>query len=107
MKANKPFLSGLIVSLLSASLLTAGIARAEVIDERPTAPVMVADAALRPVMLFATVIGAGAYVISLPFSLMGGNADEVGQKLVVKPFKATFLRCLGCTQKQEPAAEYY
>jgi len=72
---------------------------------------MAADALfVRPIMLATTVVGTGLYVVSLPFSLIGGNADEVGKNFVVKPFKATFVRCLGCTRKhmdESEADEYY
>ena len=37
-------------------------------------------------------------VAVLPFSLLGGNADEAGEVLVMGPAKATFVRCLGCTR---------
>ena len=35
------------------------------------------------------------YVVSLPFSAAGGNADEVRQKLVEEPAGYTFQRPLG------------
>jgi hypothetical protein len=38
-------------------------------------------------------------VLSLPFSVAGGNVEEAGQNMVVTPFKATVTRCLGCTRK--------
>lgn len=76
------------------------MANAEVIAEPPTATVMAMDAVfVRPVQAVATALGATIYVTTLPFSLMGGNADEAGKNLVVIPFRATFLRCLGCTNK--------
>ena len=68
-------------------------------DERPTAMNMVGDAVVRPLMLVATAAGAALFTATLPFSLLGGNAGEVGTVLVVDPFKMTFLRCLGCTTR--------
>jgi len=52
----------------------------------------------RPLLIGATVIGAGLFVVSLPFSALGGNVAEAGQALVVEPGKAAFVRCLGCTR---------
>jgi hypothetical protein len=57
---------------------------------------MVVDLLLvRPVMVATTVVGAALYVISLPFSLPGGNAAQAGQRLVVEPAQFTFSRPLG------------
>ncbi|WP_375741034.1 multidrug transporter [Pseudomonas boanensis] len=50
----------------------------------------------RPMLLAATVIGTGFFIISLPFSALGGNVGEAAQELVVVPAKETFVRCLGC-----------
>ena len=49
-------------------------------------------------LLVATVIGTAFYIVSLPFSLAGGNAAEAGEALVVGPAMSTFVRCLGCTR---------
>ena len=60
---------------------------------------LVGDAVIaRPLGLVFTVIGAVTYVVTLPFSLAGGNAGEAGKVLVVGPAEATFVRCLGCTK---------
>ncbi len=48
------------------------------------------------ISLVATMVGAVAFVITLPFSALGGNVDEAGEKLVVRPAAYTFSRCLGC-----------
>ena len=50
---------------------------------------------LRPMGIVATAVGAVVYVISLPFSLAGGNEEEARQKLVIEPAKYTFTRPLG------------
>jgi hypothetical protein len=50
---------------------------------------------LRPLGFAATVIGAGVFVVSLPFSLIGRNTNEAAEKLVVEPFLFTFDRPLG------------
>ena len=57
---------------------------------------MIADALVaRPVGLVAMVVGSAVYVVSLPFSLLGGNEKQARQKLVVEPTEFTFKRPLG------------
>ena len=50
----------------------------------------------RPVGIAATGAGAVIWGVSLPFSLLGGNAGEAGDSLVGGPARETFVRCLGC-----------
>lgn len=67
--------------------------------DAPPAYSMVADAVIaRPLLIAATVIGAGVFIVTLPFTLLGGGVDRAGQALVVEPGKAAFVRCLGCTK---------
>jgi hypothetical protein len=67
--------------------------------EAPKAFSMVGDLLIaRPLLIGATVIGAGLFVISLPFTAAGGNIGEAGHALVVEPGAAAFARCLGCTE---------
>ena len=57
----------------------------------------VVDAVIaRPVGVLLTGAGAVVWGVSLPFSLLGGNAGEAGDKLVGGPGRETFARCLGC-----------
>ncbi|XOZ32466.1 hypothetical protein ACMDCT_09625 [Halomonadaceae bacterium KBTZ08] len=87
------------VTLLSSFMVLAGPAQAQRIEEEPSALAMVGDALIaRPVLLGATVAGAAVYTVSLPFSALGGNAEQAGETLVVGPARATFDRCLGCTK---------
>ena len=58
---------------------------------------MVVDVVVaRPLGVLLTTAGAAAFVVSLPFSALGGNVSEAADVLVVKPGKETFVRCLGC-----------
>ena len=50
---------------------------------------------MRPLGIVATAVGSVIYVISLPFSLLGGNEEEARQKLVIDPARYTFTRPLG------------
>ncbi|HLV16556.1 MAG TPA: multidrug transporter [Pseudomonas sp.] len=67
--------------------------------DAPPAYAMIGDLLIaRPLLIAGTVIGTGVFIVTLPFSLLGGNVGEAGQALVVEPAKAAFVRCLGCTE---------
>lgn len=85
----------MVVSLLSFST----IGHANALQESPSALAVTTDALIiRPVLLATTLVGTAVYLVSLPFSLLGGNATEVAEVLVAGPARATFSRCLGCTR---------
>jgi hypothetical protein len=50
---------------------------------------------IRPGMVVVTAVGVVAFVVTLPFSILGGNVGEAGEKLVVEPAEYTFVRPLG------------
>jgi hypothetical protein len=96
----KQFMKKIVVMLGITALLLAsfpGTSFAGRVDQPPSGAAMIGDVMTRPFMLGATVLGTGLFVATLPFSLLGGNAKQAGETLVVTPFKATFMRCLGCT----------
>jgi hypothetical protein len=109
MKLKEKMMMVVLSSVFCLGSLVSVDSHAKKVEERPGAIAMAADVALmRPLMFVATVGGAGIYVLSLPFSLLGGNAEEVQKALVITPFKSTFVRCLGCTSKHlEDREEYY
>lgn len=92
---NKHFAK--IILLVSFALtFVAPTAYANGADETPSAVAMTVDGlVVRPVTFVATVAGAAIWTVTLPFSLLGGNAMEAGEVLVGTPFKATFVRPLG------------
>ena len=64
--------------------------------QEATAGTMLADTVLvRPLTLVGTAVGVVTFVVTLPFSALGGNVGEAGQTLVVEPAKYTFVRPLG------------
>src|SRR5690554_4720908 len=98
-----------MISLLSRTMLILSLAltlsvpqamasnEATVIEEKPSELAMAADLVLvRPTLFVASILGSGLWLVSLPFSLAGGNAMQAGETLVAKPIKGTFVRCLGC-----------
>ncbi len=57
---------------------------------------MVLDALVfRPIGLVTIVIGGAIFLVSLPFSALGGNVGEAADKLIVEPIDYTFKRKLG------------
>ncbi|WP_341708126.1 multidrug transporter [Halopseudomonas sp.] len=84
--------------LMSASVMAADSYNNYQQDE-PGYFAMIGDLVIaRPLLLGATVLGAGAFLVSLPFSALGGNVPEAGRELVLRPAEETFVRCLGCTR---------
>jgi len=64
--------------------------------ERPSGGAMLADAVLMRVPMTAvTLVGAAVFVVTLPFSALGGNVGEAGTKLVKEPFEYAWMRPLG------------
>lgn len=69
----------------------------EAIDESPNEWAMVGDLLVaRPIGVVLTVGGAAVWLVSLPFTLLAGNAGEAAGTLVGGPAESTFMRCLGC-----------
>ena len=64
-------------------------------EDRNAASMMFDLVLLRPLGLVATVVGTAFFVVSLPFSVLGGNTGEAAKKLMVEPAKYTFTRPLG------------
>ena len=85
-----------------------GFANAASLVDRPSGLAMTADVVLaRPLLFVTTLVGTGLFVASLPFSAVGGNVGEAGTTLVATPFKATFMRCLGCSMKHMDDSDNY
>jgi ABC-type uncharacterized transport system permease subunit len=86
----------IIITLVGMTFASAAGAAVIGDDEQVTAGKMAADALIvRPLGLVATVLGSVLFVVSLPFSALGGNIHEVGQRLVVDPALFTFKRPVG------------
>ena len=107
MRSLKSTFRSVLVDLSMALFAAApAVSQAQTVTDRPSGLEMTGDVLLvRPLTLVATVIGTGLFVVSLPFSALGGNAGEAGNTLVVTPFKSTFLRCLGCSNKHLSTAQ--
>lgn len=101
-RAKRP----VVASVLASALMLTAMAPLPAIagttsQDRPGEIAMIADSLIaRPVLFASTVVGAGLWLITSPFSLLGGNIGEAGEVLVLNPGKSTFIRCLGCTPAQ-------
>lgn len=95
-KARKFLVFFIVITFISATLPSSIFAKSAFIEEEISTENMVADALIvRPLGICATVLGVGLFVISLPFSALGGNVKDAGEKLIVAPAKFTFTRPLG------------
>jgi len=101
----KAFRTAAAIAAFSACLLTAPAQAASNDNdgiyqvEAPSAFAMVGDLVIaRPLLIGATVIGAGLFVVTLPFTAPVGATKHTAKSLVVEPARAAFVRCLGCTE---------
>jgi len=97
--------SSLKALFLAVVLAFPSIGWSNTVEESPSAIAMSADALfVRPVMLVTTLLGGVIFVVSSPFSGLGGNIGESWNVLVEQPFETTFVRCLGCTMNGRKAS---
>lgn len=86
----------LAVAMITVVMVPPAIGAENKLAEEPGAGKMMADMFfLRPVGVLATAVGAVFFVVSMPFSALGGNTEAVGEKLVREPALYTFQRPLG------------
>ena len=89
--------SRLAVVTLGLALMAPWFAHAQAVEENPSALAMGFDLVVaRPLLFVGTVAGTAAFLVSLPFTLAGGNVEHTADTLVKGPAEATFVRCLGC-----------
>ena len=86
----------LIAAMIFIPFGTSALAQDMDIDNENTAEAMAADfLVVRPLGIVASVVGTAIFIVSLPFSALGGNTEIACQKLVEDPVKFTFKRPLG------------
>lgn len=86
----------LIAALLFVPFGSAAIASVDFEKKDPSAGAMIADFVLvRPIAIVALVVGSAFFVVTLPFSAIGGNIKAAARSMVVKPAKYSFVRPLG------------
>ncbi|CAA0115608.1 Uncharacterised protein [Halioglobus japonicus] len=86
-----------VALMVSCLLLPQLLWAEEAIDESPNEWAMVGDLLVaRPLGVVLTAGGAAVWLVSLPFTLLAGNASEAAGTLIGGPAETTFMRCLGC-----------
>ncbi|BCX71052.1 MULTISPECIES: multidrug transporter [Pseudomonas] len=97
MNPFRTLVAALLLSVGTSAVASSGSGDPLYTIQNPPAYAMMGDLLIaRPLLVVATVIGAGVFVVSLPFTALGGGVGDAGQALVVDPAKAAFVRCLGC-----------
>ena len=93
---KKSLIITLIAALVIIPFASPALSQEYVEAEDPSGASMLFDTVLvRPIGMIATAVGAVFFVVSWPFSAMGDNVDEAGEKLVKDPARFTFKRPLG------------
>lgn len=88
---------GVVLGTMLLSLPAAAETRQR-LEAQPSGGAMMVDAVVvRPLMAAAMLGGTALFIVSMPFSAMGGNMEGAAETLVMTPARATFARCLGCT----------
>jgi hypothetical protein len=64
-------------------------------DEDIVAGKMAAEIVVRPLGICATVLGGAIFLVTIPFSAIGGNVGDAYNYLLKDPFVFTFNRPLG------------
>ena len=96
-KTRKAAAYALAITLGLGLLSSASVVSADVRNqEEPTAGEMFADAVLvRPMTAAVSVVGAIAWVVTLPFTLPSESMEESARSWVADPLEYTFMRPLG------------
>ena len=86
----------LVAAMICVPFGTSAVAQSKDFDDDISAEAMAADLlVIRPLGIVASVVGTAVFIVSLPFSALGGNTKIACQKLVEDPAKFTFKRPLG------------
>jgi hypothetical protein len=86
----------LTVAVLTLPLGSTALSAEYLETEQPSGGEMMWDlVACRPAGIVATVLGSAFWLVSWPFSALGGNTDQATEELVKKPARFTFQRPLG------------
>lgn len=92
------FILPALVMLCGSMSAMAQIERIDRVENRPSGGAMIADAFVaRPLLAVATVGGTAVFLVTLPFTALGGNVGDAAEVLIKAPAESAFRRCLGCT----------
>jgi len=94
--AKRPIIFVLVAALVFIPFGTSALAETYTNKDEIDAGIMAADFLFaRPIGIVSIVAGSVLFVVSLPFSALGGNVKDASQKLVMDPVNYTFNRPLG------------
>jgi hypothetical protein len=94
--AKKALVIVTIAAMMIMPLATTAVAEEYFEAEDPSGGAMLFDVTVvRPVGIVATAVGCVFFVVSSPFSALGGNIDTAREKLINDPAAFTFKRPLG------------
>ncbi|MCH2378407.1 MAG: hypothetical protein MK236_03200 [Pedosphaera sp.] len=97
---SRVFILGVVVSLVAGCATTSQPPVApQQRGEDATSDDMMLEVVVRPLSLISTIAGSAIYVVTWPFSMASGSAQEAKRLLVDKPYEATFGRKMGDFQK--------
>ncbi len=86
----------LLATLVFVPFATTAVAADQMQDDESNAGAMMFDIFIvRPLGIASVVLGSAVFLVSFPFSALGGNVDSAAKKLVAAPFSFTFKRKLG------------
>jgi hypothetical protein len=86
----------LIGAMIFIPFGTCAVAQSKAMDKEISGEAMAADFFIvRPLGIVTSVLGTAVFIVSLPFSALGGNTKTACRKLVQEPVKFTFTRPLG------------
>jgi hypothetical protein len=86
----------LVAAMVFIPFGTSALAQSKTMDNDVSPEAMAADFfVVRPLGIVASVLGTAVFIVSLPFSALGGNTKTACRKLVQEPAKFTFTRPLG------------
>lgn len=98
--------AGLLALMLAANSCPAWADDTDTISGDKGTDMLVDAVLMRPLGLAATVLGAAVTLVTLPFTLPTGSADEAARYMIVEPAEYTFDRPLGefdrCGEDRHP-----
>jgi hypothetical protein len=95
MALKKWILSGVVITILLGFIGAPTMVWAQDLDE-PTGTEVTFDLMIaRPVSFVGLALGASIFVVTLPFAVATGSADNTAKALVAEPYDFTFVRDLG------------
>ena len=92
---------GIIILLVAVSFIVIPFGASSIAASKSTAPernaalMLVDGVVVRPFQLSSLLIGTVSFVLTSPWSALGGNMEEAYTKMMVEPARQTFKRPLG------------